>query len=92
MARRALLLLIFIGILAMRLGDVSAVRSIGLAGLQEVRNVARESTRRVLQKAGSSVERMSTGQPSPSPKGKFDPYTSSKRRVRGGSDPIHNRS
>lgn len=90
MAHRALVLLILIGILAVNPGNVVAMRSTGVIGLQETQNVEAENPR-VLKKASSHEGRMITEQSAPSVKGKLDPYASSKRRVRGGSDPIHNR-
>lgn len=91
-AQQAMILAIFIGILWVEPIRVSALRSVGVIGLQETRTVASPKGRQVLEKTSTSKERMGTERSSASMKGGFVPYTSSKRRVRGGSDPIHNRS
>ncbi|KAK4784951.1 hypothetical protein SAY86_001640 [Trapa natans] len=92
MAHCALALLILLQILAANSSNVTAMRSIGfMEGLQESPNVAAENPQ-FLEKASSHGGRMITEHMAAGLKGKFDPYASSKRKVRKGSDPIHNRS
>lgn len=80
--RAFLVVLFFVSFLAMTPSEVCCSRSIGLAAITVI-----EHTRdRLLNDV--AVERSSNTAKSPP----FDPSSESKRRVRGGSDPIHNRS
>ena len=92
-AQRVLIFLIFFGLLAVQLDKVSGLRSIDLVfrHSQKEDGIATRRNRRIL-KAGD-MKRMSTEKKLPTPvNNTFDPNQSSKRRVRRGSDPIHNRS
>ncbi|KAB1208054.1 CLAVATA3/ESR (CLE)-related protein 45 [Morella rubra] len=90
-ADRALILVICIGFLAFRPDKVSGLRSIDLAIKQgqEAHGIMAQS-RRVLKAV--AMEGMNTEKKSAYVNKKSDPNQSSKRRVRRGSDPIHNRS
>lgn len=90
-ADRALILVICIGFLAFRPDKVSGLRSIDLAIKQgqEALGIMSQS-RRVLKAV--AMEGMNTEKKSAYVNKKSDPNQSSKRRVRRGSDPIHNRS
>jgi hypothetical protein len=90
-AHRAFILLICIGFLAVQPDKVSGMRRIDLAPIQgqEVRG-AMTQNRRILKDV--AMEGMNTEKKSAHVNKKFDPNESSKRSVRKGSDPIHNRS
>lgn len=79
------------GLLTIQLHKVSGLRSIDLALRQNQHNqetLLRD--RRILM--ASTTQAMNTQPKSAQTKNSFDPNQSSKRRVRRGSDPIHNRS
>lgn len=86
--QRVLIFLIIIGVFAVQPDNVCGLRSIGL--------VFRHSQERVLKAV--DMKGMSTEQKLPAAAAEavnntnIDPNQSSKRRVRRGSDPIHNRS
>ncbi|XVF03334.1 hypothetical protein REPUB_Repub04eG0252200 [Reevesia pubescens] len=86
-AKRLLIFLIFFGLLAVQPDKVSGLRTIDFVFRHlDTRN------QRIL-KAVDHMKGMSTEKKVPAPvNNKFDPNQSSKRRVRRGSDPIHNRS
>ena len=82
-ACRVVIFLIFVGLLCTQPGQVSGLRSVDLA-LRFLRNS------RVLK--GADVQELHENMNmAPSPSMTFDPDQSNKRRVRRGSDPIHNR-
>ncbi|XVF43117.1 hypothetical protein PTKIN_Ptkin02bG0014800 [Pterospermum kingtungense] len=82
-AQRVLIFLIFFGLLAVQPDRVHGLRSIDLV-------LRHHHQQRVLMAV--DVKGMST-EVKPAPvNSSFDPNQSSKRRVRRGSDPIHNRS
>ncbi|XP_018817661.1 CLAVATA3/ESR (CLE)-related protein 45 [Juglans regia] len=90
-AHRVFILLICIGFLAVQPDKVSGLRSIGLAlkqGQEDCELMAQNH--RVLKVV--AMEQINTGKTTAHVNKKFDPNESSKRRVRRGSDPIHNRS
>ncbi|PON67054.1 CLAVATA3/ESR (CLE)-related protein [Trema orientale] len=89
--QRVLILLICIGLLSFQPDKVSGLRSIDIA----VREQKEEShlflqIRRFL-KVVKEEEKLNSETKSASQNNKFDPNQSSKRKVRRGSDPIHNR-
>ena len=91
-ADRAFVLLICIGILAVQLDKVTGLRSIDLALKQgQEDHWISAQNRRILKVV--ATERMNTDQKkSAQVNKKFNPNEASKRKVRKGSDPIHNRS
>ncbi|MBA0689227.1 hypothetical protein Goari_006962 [Gossypium aridum] len=80
-AQRVIILVILLGLLALQPVEVSGLRNIDF--------VFRRS-QRVLKAV--DTKGMSTEKKTAFVNNKFDPNRSSKRRVRRGSDPIHNRS
>lgn len=90
LVQRTFIFVILVGSLAVKPSQVSGLTSIELLArqAQEDRHIA-TSSRRLLK--DTSTELM-TGKTSASKAASFDPNQSSKRQVRGGSDPIHNRS
>lgn len=87
---RTFILLLCIGYLAVQPDKVSGLKRMDLALRQgqEVRGLQAKNPR-ILKAV--TYEGMNTQKKPPHAK-KFDPNESSKRRVRRGSDPIHNRS
>lgn len=90
-ARRVLILLICMGLLlSVQPDKVSGLRSIDLVLRQNQHNQGMvPQNQRILKETtmvGKNAEKKST-----KIHNKFDPNQSSKRRVRRGSDPIHNR-
>ncbi|KAK3443015.1 hypothetical protein EUGRSUZ_B03446 [Eucalyptus grandis] len=87
---RALILLVCIFFLASELDKVQGVVSVklGFGREQEVQGKAPQSRRslKTVGKVGMNAKKSSSVTKT------FDPNMSSKRKVRGGSDPIHNRS
>lgn len=82
-ACRVVIFLVFVGLLFSQPGQVSGLRSVDLA-LRFLRNS------RVLK--GVDVQELHENlSMAPTPSMMFDPNQSNKRRVRRGSDPIHNR-
>lgn len=82
-ACRVVVFLVFVGLLFTQPGQVSGLRSVDLA-LRFLRNS------RVLK--GVDVQELHENMNmAPTPSMMFDPNQSNKRRVRRGSDPIHNR-
>ncbi|KGN61380.1 hypothetical protein Csa_006322 [Cucumis sativus] len=76
------LLMCVVALLAVKTDQACALRSIDLA-LRPSRHILVED---------STVEELNMKRNSQPRNNKFDPNRSSKRRVRRGSDPIHNRS
>ncbi|XP_022734971.1 CLAVATA3/ESR (CLE)-related protein 45 [Durio zibethinus] len=92
-AQRVLIFLIIFELLAVQADKVSGLRRIDLVFTysQEEDGIASRRNRRILEAA--DMKGMGTGKNLPAPvNNTFDPNQSSKRRVRRGSDPIHNRS
>uniref|UniRef100_A0A2N9J093 Uncharacterized protein n=1 Tax=Fagus sylvatica TaxID=28930 RepID=A0A2N9J093_FAGSY len=91
-AHRAFILLICIGILAIQLDKVTGLRSIDIALKQgqEDHGILSAQYRRILKAV--TTEGMNTEKKSEHANKKFEPNESSKRTVRKGSDPIHNKS
>nr|KJB30400.1 hypothetical protein B456_005G141500 [Gossypium raimondii] len=85
-SQRVLLFLIFFGLLA-----IQADKVCGLRGLHFVLKQREEGKGIVTRKAVEMKEMRTEQKPLPV-NNKTDPNESSKRRVRRGSDPIHNRS
>lgn len=89
--QRALILLICIGFLAVKPDKVSGMRSIDLVLRQNRHDhMLAPKNQRILKAV--SMEDLNKGEKSATVNKKFDLNQSSKRRVRRGSDPIHNRS
>ena len=90
-AQRVLILLICIGFLAVEPDKVSGLRSIDLALRQspEYHMLAAKNQRTL---KAVVMENQSKEEKAAPVNKKFDLNQSSKRRVRRGSDPIHNRS
>ena len=90
-AQRVLIFLIFFGLLVVQPDKVSGLRSIDLVfrHSQEENGIATRNQRilKAVDMKGMSTEK----KPAPV-NNTFDPNQSSKRRVRRGSDPIHNKS
>ncbi|KAA0032271.1 CLAVATA3/ESR (CLE)-related protein 45 [Cucumis melo var. makuwa] len=80
--RVLIVLLMCVALLAVKPEQACALRSIDLA-LRPSRHILVEDSR---------VEELNMKRNSLPQNNKFDPNRSSKRRVRRGSDPIHNRS
>ncbi|KAJ0038312.1 hypothetical protein Pint_22766 [Pistacia integerrima] len=80
-AQRVLILLLCMGLLTVQPDQVYGLRRIDLL---------RQNNQRSLK--ATTMEEMNTQKNSTQIKSTFDPNQSSKRRVRRGSDPIHNRS
>lgn len=89
-AQRAFILLICIGFLVVQPEKVSGLRRIDLAPKQGQERGALAQNQRILKAV--AMEAMNTEKKSAHANKKLDPNDSSKRRVRKGSDPIHNRS
>jgi Sec-independent protein translocase protein TatA len=84
-SHRVLILVICIGLLVFQPSEVSGLRNIGVALRQN------QEHHRILKAV--AMEEMNTGNKNSTNANKnFDPNQSSKRRVRRGSDPIHNRA
>ncbi|XWS64260.1 hypothetical protein CRYUN_Cryun06bG0171000 [Craigia yunnanensis] len=90
-AQRVLILLTFFGLLAVQPDKVSGLRSIDLVfrHSQEESGIA-TMNQRILKAV--DMKEMSTEKKAAPVNNTFDPNQSSKRRVRRGSDPIHNMS
>ncbi|KAL4197821.1 hypothetical protein AMTRI_Chr04g190210 [Amborella trichopoda] len=88
-AQRLVLLLIFIGFFSLQLEMAYGLRSSDLV-LRWTQEDGFASSRRLLVEE-ASVENFNSKQRQAHGPSAFDPNQSSKRRVRGGSDPIHNR-
>lgn len=88
---RVIILLICVGFLAVQVNKVDGLTSVELA-IRHSKNapVTVSSHQRILTE--SAMQSMKTEKKAASLKKRLDPYRSSKRRVRKGSDPIHNRS
>ncbi|XWS23187.1 hypothetical protein CRYUN_Cryun29cG0099600 [Craigia yunnanensis] len=92
-AQKVLIFLFFFQLLAVQPDKVSGLRSIDLVfrQSQEEDGIATRRNRRILK--ADDLKGMSTEKKLPAPvNNTFDWNQSSKRRVRRGSDPIHNRS
>ncbi|KAK9935150.1 hypothetical protein M0R45_022262 [Rubus argutus] len=84
-SHRVLILVICIGLLVFQPSEVSGLRNIGVVLRQN------QEHHRILKAV--AMEEMNTGNKNSANANKnFDPNHSSKRRVRRGSDPIHNRA
>lgn len=84
-SHRVFILAICIGLLIFQPSEVSGLRSIGVARRPN------QEHHRILKAV--VTEEMNTGKKNSTSTNKsFDPNQSSKRRVRRGSDPIHNRA
>lgn len=90
-SQRVLILLIFIGFLAVEPDKVSALRSIDLVLRQSPEDHMLAAKNQRILKAVVTENLRKEEKAAPVNK-KFDLNQSSKRRVRRGSDPIHNRS
>ncbi|GKV00679.1 hypothetical protein SLEP1_g13333 [Rubroshorea leprosula] len=89
--RRVLILLICIWLLTVEPNQVSGLRSKDLVFRHRHKgNGISPQNQRILKAV--DMEGMSTQRKSAPVNNKFDPNQSSKRKVRRGSDPIHNRS
>lgn len=89
---RVLILLICIGFLVVQPDKVSGSRSIRIA-IRETKqdhDVLQPKNQRILKAV--DMEEINTTKNSTISNEKFDPNQSSKRKVRRGADPIHNRS
>ncbi|XP_024933981.3 CLAVATA3/ESR (CLE)-related protein 45 [Ziziphus jujuba] len=91
-SHRVLILLICIGFLVVQPDKVSGLRSIGIA-IRETKkdhDLLLSKNQRILKAV--NMEEINTTKNSKTSDEKFDPNQSSKRKVRRGADPIHNRS
>ncbi|KAL5826411.1 hypothetical protein ACOSQ4_018208 [Xanthoceras sorbifolium] len=90
-AHRLLVFLICMGLLAVQPDKVSGLRSIDLVLRQSQHNqdMVPQNQRSLMD---SATKGMNTEKKPTQINNTFDPNQSSKRRVRRGSDPIHNRS
>lgn len=87
---RMFILLICTGLLAVQPNQVSSLKSSGLVlGLSKEDHGIVSFSRRMLKEA--SKVKLDAGVKTATGTGKMDPNQSSKRRVRKGSDPIHNK-
>ena len=90
--QRVLILLICIGLLSFQPDKVSGLRSIDIAlRKQKEDNHIFLQSRRTL-KVVKTEEKLNPETKSTGQNNKLDPNQSTKRQVRRGSDPIHNRS
>ncbi|KAE8666058.1 hypothetical protein F3Y22_tig00112517pilonHSYRG00030 [Hibiscus syriacus] len=81
-AQRVLIFLSIFGLLAVQPVEVSGLRNLDLVVFRHVQRVLK-----AVDTKGMNTEKKQTFG-----NNRFDPNRSSKRRVRRGSDPIHNRS
>ncbi|KAK3225403.1 hypothetical protein Dsin_005265 [Dipteronia sinensis] len=86
-----LILLICVGFLALQIDKVCGLRSINLVIRWDKEQLPFVPTSRIL-KAVALKDLQTNPGFAPAPSKAFDPNQSNKRRVRRGSDPIHNRS
>ncbi|KAH7515943.1 hypothetical protein FEM48_Zijuj10G0081900 [Ziziphus jujuba var. spinosa] len=91
-SHRVLILLICIGFLVVQPDKVSGLRSIGIAirETKKYHDLLLSKNQRILKAV--NMEEINTTKNSKTSDEKFDPNQSSKRKVRRGADPIHNRS
>ncbi|GMH26162.1 hypothetical protein Nepgr_028005 [Nepenthes gracilis] len=87
---RILILLFCIGLLTAKFDGVCSLRSMGIAVAQK--GEAQEAAFRSRILTALTTEDLNTATKPASASKKFNPNQASKRRVRRGSDPIHNRS
>ncbi|XVE91493.1 hypothetical protein REPUB_Repub01dG0014900 [Reevesia pubescens] len=90
--QRMLIFLIFFGLLAVQPDKVCGLRSIDFVFRHSEDQENGIATRNQRMLKAVDMKGMSTEKKPVAVNNKFDPNQSSKRRVRRGSDPIHNKS